>query len=279
MLQFVERRTVERIIELLQRLENKHFFSSISLTNQKTKKPSESTTEEAKRRIRFAPVVKVRYVNRLEQPFAGWGERKMINKKLTYCETIGWGLSNEFFDSTLDFEEQANSQEARSLSDHWMKTYSSHKTHGSVIEVEWMQTTVKRFAIEGRDQNVTIRRNHRTSSSKRASTSLQMDPKEANVATVENNNSLGAIVSDVPKLEIHRPSSSSSRVIDLLPDLNNDESAALSSPPSFSPVKPLKKLPSSLPKRDPRFYDSLFMKLSNLGSMVKKYNIILNSVG
>ncbi len=105
---------------------------------QQRKMPRKPCT--ANPRIRFDPVVNIRYVDKLNQPYAGWITRKIINEKEYVVTKVGFALSNEFVDCKVDLEEQVAEIEARrSISPYFpfKRAYIQTKTTGPLIRVQW----------------------------------------------------------------------------------------------------------------------------------------------
>ncbi len=100
------------------------------------------------RRIQFAPEVKVRFVTLLDRPFAGWVIPKKKGGKIVAIDKVGFGLSDEHFDSSVNLEDQVALQKARRLAGsrlQWTKRYIEEQTDGPPITVLWEKASVSLF--------------------------------------------------------------------------------------------------------------------------------------
>ena len=95
--------------------------------------------------------MKIRNVIKLKQPFAGWVADRRVNGRNTVFDTVGFGLSNEFFDSAVDFEERDACQRARRLKRGPLAAFADchikSKTCGSVIKVKWEKASLVRVTV------------------------------------------------------------------------------------------------------------------------------------
>ena len=94
-----------------------------------------------KKSVTFASMVNIRHVFKLAEPFVGWVKGSVVDGVPTIVDKVGFGLSNEYFDSITSLEELADSFEDQSLLI-WTNTYSSSKTSGAPIHVKWEKVQV-----------------------------------------------------------------------------------------------------------------------------------------
>ncbi len=72
---------------------------------------STASTAPTRKSVHFGPTVNIRMTYKLEHPFAGWN--LWVGKNLPLKTFMGFTLSNEFVDTSMDFEEHVAIQQSR----------------------------------------------------------------------------------------------------------------------------------------------------------------------